>query len=273
MIVCVIVLIYCGCIDGVSHIEELMKAILKNTASISLLSSWTVLGVICAFSYAVGAIIYRCAPKVPDAIASYRQWRESNGKDALAVDFDRLTINGHVGVGMAGWPFSKGEAIRAKFGHQIDCPYPHLRRYLAYRGHYNLLKYVSWCADPSDDDKVQEKSKIQINMIKQIVATEGDGILSRDLIRNESHIRLLNSLWYIFRFLQQLFVVFGIILIVRYIAIGFSLTYHPFVIQWSLSHDATSDRFLIPIYILFCVHASLAIEAKHRQMFPLCPYS
>lgn len=86
-------------------------------------------------------------------------------------------------------------------------------------------------------------------MIKQIVATEGDGILSRDLIRNESHIRLLNSLWYIFRFLQQLFVVFGIILIVRYIAIGFSLTYHPFVIQWSLSHDATSDRFLIPIYI------------------------
>ena len=36
-----------------------------------------ILFILC-ISYMTGAIIYRRAPKLPDAIASYRQWRESS---------------------------------------------------------------------------------------------------------------------------------------------------------------------------------------------------
>lgn len=218
---CLISSVYLGLIRGISGVQEFVALLFASDNSVSLLSSWAVFGVVCAFSYAVGAIIYRRAPKVPDAIASYRQWRETAEPErkSLAVDFARLTNDKQPRVGVAGWPFWKGEAIRAKFGSAMDYPYPHLRQFLATRGHIDLLKYVPWCGDYGMPGKIEKRSKTQINIIKQRIISMGNNSLSRDLIRNESHIRLLNSLWYIFRFLQAvslLFILIQIFLILSY---------------------------------------------------------
>lgn len=218
---CLISSIYLGLIRGISGVQQFVALLFTSGNSIKLLSSWAVLGVVCAFSYAVGAIIYRRAPKVPDAIASYRQWRGTaeTERKSLAVDFSRLTCDKHPRIGVAGWPFWKGEAVRAKFGSAMDYPYPHLRQFLAARGHFDLLKYVPWCGDYGIPGKVGKRSKTQINIIKQRIISMGNNSLSRDLIRNESHIRLLNSLWYIFRFLQEISLFF--ILIQLYLVLSY----------------------------------------------------
>lgn len=210
---CVIFAIYCGLIRQVSGVQDFLLRFVASDNSIKLISSWAVFGVVCAFSYAVGAIIYRRAPKVPDAIASYRQWKETvkEERKSLAVDFARLANNKKPRIGIAGWPFWKGEAIRSKFGSSIDYPYPHLRQYLAARGHIGLLKYVPWCGNFGMGHKLDKRSKTHINIIKQYLASTGNVSVSRDLVRNESHIRLLNSLWYSFRFLQELSISFFII--------------------------------------------------------------
>ena len=46
-------------------------------------------------------------------------------------------------------------------------------------------------------------SKIFINVIKQRIRVFGTPEIIRDIVRNESHVRLLSSLWYIFRFLPK----------------------------------------------------------------------
>ena len=251
--------IYWGFVDKIDGLENFVEAMLDKPGLISILSSWLVLGVVCAVSYAVGAIIYRRAPKIPDAIASYRQWRKTSDRerDLLAVDFSRLTKSSDVKIGIAGWPFWKGDAIREKFGKQIDYPYPHLRQYLGSRGHRSLLKYVPWCSDlrnlHTSEKMIQERSKTQINIIKQLVIAEGSSALSRDLVRNESHIRLLSSLWYIFRFLQELFTLFislEIIFVVRYFVLGLSVTSVPFRVTWS---TPTSNMQLLTPFLVFAI--------------------
>lgn len=241
MSVCLVAAIYWGFVENIKGIEDFVTAIIKKQTSIQLLSSWLILGVVCAFSYAVGAIIYRRAPKIPDAMASYRQWKNTDdaGKRTLAVDFARLAKDGDTSVGWAGWPFWRGDAIRQKFGKQMDYPYPHLRQYLATRGHHCLLKFVPWCYDlrNKSEPETLERSKTKINIIKQLVISEGRSALSRDLVRNESHIRLLSSLWYILRFLQEIFVLFivlELILVIRYILLGLSVSAAPFMIKWTI---------------------------------------
>lgn len=76
--VCMIAAIYWGLITDVAGIQQFSKKVLDSKNAIKLMSSWIGVAVLCAFSYVVGAIIYRRAPKTPDAIAAYNQWKQTD---------------------------------------------------------------------------------------------------------------------------------------------------------------------------------------------------
>lgn len=178
-----------------------------------------ILFILC-ISYMTGAIIYRRAPKLPDAIASYRQWRESTtikSRSRLSVEFKNDPLSFHnVGEYIASF-MNRPEWIRAHAGLDIDYPYPHLRRYLFRRGLTHLANYVSWCDGPEMDSRRKEsaerggRTKHYVNVIKQRLRMIGPPGVVLDLLRNECHIRMLNSLWYVLKFLRTILVA-GVIL-------------------------------------------------------------
>lgn len=109
------------------------------------------------------------------------------------------------------WLFNYAGWIRCKVvesGVNIDFPYPCLRKFLNVRRLDNLVKYVSWC-DAYKGKKRQDVgkgacSKHIINTIKHCVRSSGRASLISDLTRNECHIRMLCSFWYILSFILGL---------------------------------------------------------------------
>lgn len=204
----VVAAVYWDLIEGVHGLQQFFRKF-KDSNALAIANSWLVFGMLAAVSYAVGVITYRRAPKVPDAVASFRQWMKTapDGRKGLAVDYSTLPSNPGRNV-LRLWPFTYGEQIQAKYGTLIDYPYPHLRRYLFSRGFSALAAFVPWCPRFHEKGSIDSRSKIQVNSIKQRILFDGDPTIARDLVRNESHIRLLSSLWYIFRFLCFVILVF-----------------------------------------------------------------
>ena len=95
---------------------------------------------------------------------------------------------------------------------KFDYPYPHLRTYLWSRGFRHLMKFVPWCAchvgnaedgESAEDRQMDRRSKHCINIIKQRIRIRGTIGMCLDLIRNEGQIRLLGSLWYVFKIVRS----------------------------------------------------------------------
>ena len=132
-------------------------------------------------------------------------------------------------------------------------------------GHFDLLKYVPWCGDYGMPGKVGKRSKTQINIIKQRIISMGNNSLSRDLIRNESHIRLLNSLWYIFRFLQEISLFF--ILIQLYLVLSYM--FHIVVDNGGISITISLvevEKYCSPVPLIVFVIAFFAVWVLKRNI-------
>ena len=162
-------------------------------------------------AYMVGAIVYRREPKGPDAVSSMRQWLRTNDveKPRLAVQFVdnekwrprcicewvRSLVN------YSGWIRNKASGNKV----DIDFPYPCLRKFLMSRHLIDLAQYVSWCRGaPQEQEEWFGKeacSKHFINTIKHCVRISGRSSLISDMTRNECHIRMLCSFWYILTFI------------------------------------------------------------------------
>ena len=196
---------------GFVHVDvEVIKEVVR-------LSFSTVGGVVLflAISYVMGAIAYRRTPKQPDTIASYRQWyvtargssRDEVGR--LSVSFSNPRV---VPSGLFEWLcfwFDRYHWILRKAGSSIDYPYPLMRKYLCCRGLKHLADYVPWCSGSGGSAFKEEFakgvcSKTYVNIIKQRLRSAGHANLVLDMVRNECHIRMLSSLWYVLTFVFRM---------------------------------------------------------------------
>ena len=81
-------------------------------------------------------------------------------------------------------------------------PYKYLRQYLFKRGLYHLLSFVPWC--PAVEADTPERSKMIINELKTVIKSGKNGHYMLDLLRNEGHIRMLTSMWYVMKYLKRI---------------------------------------------------------------------
>jgi hypothetical protein len=100
--------------------------------------------------------------------------------------------------------------LRDSFGcasiDECEFPFTHIDKYLKKRGHMHLLPLLRWCEEES---KSNFRSKTFINLIKirlHYVVPEQ----YRVLVRNEAHVRLSTSTWYMSKALFKVGLYFGI---------------------------------------------------------------
>lgn len=163
-------------------------------------------------AYMSGAIAYRREPKGPDAVSSMRQWRQTKGREKrrLSVQFIGVWKPQNWRERIWSWlNYSRWiRDLANKKKVDIDFPYPQLRKFLMTRHLFDLAKYVSWCKAASLDeppenwDKLGKEScsKHFINTFKHCIRISGRASLISDMTRNECHIRMLCSFWYILTF-------------------------------------------------------------------------
>jgi len=80
-----------------------------------------------------------------------------------------------------------------KLGLDTQFPYLHMRCYLSSRGLPHLTHLVPWCPDQPETRKYRSKMFINILKVRLLALYPW---MSRDIIRNEAHVRLATSVWY-----------------------------------------------------------------------------
>jgi hypothetical protein len=135
--------------------------------------------VIVAISYVVGHLFYRRDPKKPNQ-HSFRKLTKGKSPDELVSDYACSSAD--------------------------DCefPYPFFDAYLVKRGHEHLLPLVRWKKDHRD-----QRSKTYVNMLKIRLRYHCPHKCS-SIIRNEGHVRLATSTWYVTRALRYCFAIIAI---------------------------------------------------------------
>ena len=216
----------------IDHTAEIFRKISSGGSAFG----YVIATLFVTFSYAIGSILYRRPLENADAVASFRQWAimDKEGQDGLTVQFKGEKKTGNwltdklmgwcldwykwsIGSkGISGWfverlseivlsfPFgtSRGDRILSRYGRKINYPYSYLKNYLNERGFEELIKFVGW--DACENQKPKHCSKNAINILKYRVRHYGTDDMVVEMDRNECHIRMLNSLWYSFRFIRFL---------------------------------------------------------------------
>jgi len=144
-----------------------------------------------AFGYIIGTLFYRSDPKKPD-YHSYLKIRKNSTND----EKDNWVV-----------VISKEAAVEET---DVQYPYNNLRGYLRARGRDDLADKIKWNLDEKKSN-VDEKSKIFINSLKirlQFFFPEH----CSTIIKNEAHIRLSSSMWFVSNSLRK-FCIAGIFLI------------------------------------------------------------
>lgn len=159
---------------------------------------WEISTVILVSSYVIGSVFFRQDPKVPDAKSALFVWIKSHKKDrgSLAVQstisvprfLDKKSTRP---VKIFSYIFSK--YVCRKIGLDAQFPYSHLRCYLAKRQLSSLATLIPWC--PQKPETEQYRTKMFVNIIKIRLLSLNQSI-SKEVIRNEAHVRLATSVWY-----------------------------------------------------------------------------
>ena len=168
-----------------SSIRELVEATrdTPNMVWISVL----LLGLL--VSYVIGHLFYRRDPKGPDregfellarqhpSDAELREYATARGKKLEGEEDTR-----------------RREWLRINFAcataEECEFPYPNLADYLGERGHHHLLPLVPW------KRRRMSRSKTFINRLK-IRLSYYHPEKCRMIVRNEAHVRLATSTWYV----------------------------------------------------------------------------
>lgn len=145
--------------------------VISNLPSIG----WIVLAIlIFPISYFLGHIFHRQDPKIPNR----------KGYEKLKAGIEKK--------------YDGDPNIRDILKRELCCvtseeceyPYPYLRNYLEFRGLEHLCAFVAWSENP------EYRSKNYINILKmrlQYHAPEK----CRIIVKNEAHVRLATSMWYV----------------------------------------------------------------------------
>jgi len=182
---------------------------------------WEFATVTIVSAYVIGSVFFRQDPKRPDAASALHVWMHSKKGDrsGLAVQATKQLPRSLELVEQNGMP-TLGERLLSqlqtpsyieKLGLDAQFPYMHLRCYLAARGLEHLIHLVPWC--PQKPDTVAFRTKMYINILKVRVLSRYPH-MSRDIIRNEAHVRLATSVWYACTSLLYLAVLVLLVLLV-----------------------------------------------------------
>ena len=160
-------------------------------------------------SYALGAILYRQSPDIPDEISAITIWRnkiKTKGSDDTGAVKEKGYWRNIFSFNFLICPETYLNLI--KFFERIKTqdnfikyPYGFLRNYLIKHGADYLLKYVPWCMDVEDSNVYRNRATI--NGYKTIIKYYGPKSFCDELIRHESNIRMFTSLWHVLKLLLR----------------------------------------------------------------------
>ncbi len=142
-------------------------------------------------SYVLGHLFYRRDPKKPNRRSFKRIIKNHPDDQELKETFGNIE--------QAELEQKRKEWRRRNYAcdNEKDCefPFPYLREYLIQRGHNHLLRFVKW------KDNKNLRSKTYINSLKIKLQYYAPHEYQR-VIRNEAHVRLSTSTWYMSRALM-----------------------------------------------------------------------
>jgi hypothetical protein len=211
---------------------------------------WEIATIILVSSYVIGSVFFRQDPKRPDAVSALHVWMRSTREErnGLAVQATKklppqLELKSE--KERPGWcqRFSSYFFVRQytkKLGLDTQFPYLHLRCYLTARGLTYLVPHIPWC--PKDPATEGFRTKMFINILKIRILSLCPQ-MSRDIIRNEAHVRLATSVWYASIILSYLM---GVALVVI-------LCFSASCIQNGMAHYLFLSFSVVLLLLLFCL--------------------
>jgi hypothetical protein len=183
-----------------------INALLSDLKSILPSLHWELATVILVSSYVIGAVFFRQDPKKPDAASALYVWKHSRDdeRNGLAVQAKKIpptpTLNSNISESAAEPLAQDGAQVPELCARNIrnpdldtQFPYLYLKCYLKARGLTHLISLVPWC--PKKESTKGYRTKMFINILKIRLLSFYPHI-SRDIIRNEAHVRLATSVWY-----------------------------------------------------------------------------
>ena len=193
-----IYLLFCSLTDTkIVSITIYINDVLKTTQDTPNMIWVLAFALFVAISYELGHLFFRRDPKIPD-VESFQKLKKKAEK---SFSDDTLT-----------------DRLKSEYGctDEKNCqfPYVYLRDYLGKRGHCHLCPFVVWGNSEEDFNR----SKTFINLLKirlKYYRPEQCSII----IRNEAHIRLATSSWYVAQSLKICSIV-GIFLVSLSIALN-----------------------------------------------------
>ena len=191
-------------------------------------------------AYVLGQMLFRCDPKWPDIVS----------------------IRTHF------WQRKPGNCVEEPGGGRDEYPYHALKRYLQTRGMNELAAYVTWEPDGWGDapskltDSSRHRSKHFINQMKLRIKSVDDRLFF-EVARNETHIRLMSSLWWMSLYLL-FFSIIGIALsnASLYFADENILAKLPFTVKrMAARHSAYAMEFPLHAHAIIFPYIAIAISA------------
>lgn len=174
-------------------------------------------------SYVVGHFFFRRTPKIPDTISVWRTKKELiDDVPAVLLHPDILKKRSFLSRLEEGIELFFGVVPRVlrKFekNQKINVHFPYLCiwEYLDHRGLDHLAKMIPWKG--GDVNTHPRRAKAFINLLKirlEFVFPEKCG----NITRNEAHIRLMSSVWYMSCYLQRI-AVFSFLLSLAFFVVG-----------------------------------------------------
>ncbi len=145
-------------------------------------------------SYVIGYLFYRRDPKEPNRQGFLRISKDHPTDGEIKETFNKLNDAHFSNIKRIDrWDKLKDEWKRRNYGcanvDECEFPFPFLHKYLKQRGHKHLLSLIRWKKEKNF------RSKTFINSLKirlQFYAPDK----YQQIIRNEAHVRLTTSTWY-----------------------------------------------------------------------------
>lgn len=235
------------------------QAAYKHLTDIITGFHWEIATVTAVASYVIGTTFFRQDPKKPDSYSAFYVWMNSkkNEKHGLAVqnlksiqklepktDEDKLFWRNRI------WPILQTKNYIKKLGMDTQFPYLYLKCYLAARGLTHLIPCIPWC--PLEIATKGFRTKMFINILKIRVQSLAPA-LSRDIVRNEAHVRLAISVWYAITLLKWISIVNLCVVVISFyffIENKFAMAYAPICLTIIL----LILSLLMKHYLRKCIH-------------------
>lgn len=159
-------------------------------------------------SYVIGSVFFRRDPKKPDATSAVYAWMHSSATERRGLAVQSEKCQWEKPRKPRWWDDIKAFMRPGKYLHKYNLkaefPYLNFRCYLGARRVSHLTKHIPWC--PKVKGTFECRTKMFINMLKVRLQAFAPR-LCWDIIRNEAHVRLATSVWYVANWLIFLSVI------------------------------------------------------------------